>query len=328
MVTIIDVANAAGVAPSTVSYVISGKRAISPQTRRLVEAAIRETGYRRRAAGAPAAAGRRTGVLGLVAPLGAACTPPLLKIVAGAAEASRAHNLDLLLVTHDQGPMGLRRVISAALADALVVLDVEQSDPRLPVLLAWGRPAVVVGAPGHAPGLTCVAPDFAAAGSACLAHLAGLGHRSIAHLGLVDAKTAGAAEKFAEGLHDNGKRLGVRTISTECVASAEAVTRRMTELFTGDRPTALVVHEALAALALSAAEWLRLRIPEDLSVIAAGLTSTGPPTELTRIAVSPRELGTRAVELAVRQLDDGVAAGDDRIHPRLTIRTSTGPART
>ena len=51
--TITDVAKHAGVAPSTVSYVLSGNRSISPQTRRRVETSIRALKYHPHA-GAPA----------------------------------------------------------------------------------------------------------------------------------------------------------------------------------------------------------------------------------------------------------------------------------
>ncbi|WP_143264504.1 LacI family DNA-binding transcriptional regulator, partial [Amycolatopsis kentuckyensis] len=46
-VTVADVAGAAGVSPSTVSYVITGKRPISPRTRRRVLESIRTLGYQR-----------------------------------------------------------------------------------------------------------------------------------------------------------------------------------------------------------------------------------------------------------------------------------------
>ena len=46
MATIADVASHAGVSMSTVSYVLSGKRPISEETRQRVEEAIRELGYR------------------------------------------------------------------------------------------------------------------------------------------------------------------------------------------------------------------------------------------------------------------------------------------
>jgi DNA-binding LacI/PurR family transcriptional regulator len=43
MVTSRDVARLAGVSQSTVSYVMSGRRSISPETRRRVEAAIEDS---------------------------------------------------------------------------------------------------------------------------------------------------------------------------------------------------------------------------------------------------------------------------------------------
>ncbi len=46
LVKITDVARHAGVSPSTVSYVLSGKRSISEETARRVEESIRQLGYR------------------------------------------------------------------------------------------------------------------------------------------------------------------------------------------------------------------------------------------------------------------------------------------
>ena len=66
--TIADVAGDAGVSPSTVSYVLSGKRSISASTRHRVEQSIRKLGYRPHA-GARALAGNRSNVLALVVPL-------------------------------------------------------------------------------------------------------------------------------------------------------------------------------------------------------------------------------------------------------------------
>ena len=68
MATIADVARRAGVAPSTVSYVLTNRRRISPPTRKAVERAIRDLDYRPHA-GARALRGARTRVLALSFPL-------------------------------------------------------------------------------------------------------------------------------------------------------------------------------------------------------------------------------------------------------------------
>ena len=59
MAKIHEVAKAAGVSISTVSYALSGKRSISSDTRRRIEEAARELDYRPNA-GARMLAGRRT----------------------------------------------------------------------------------------------------------------------------------------------------------------------------------------------------------------------------------------------------------------------------
>src|SRR3954469_1594642 len=76
-VTITDVARHAGVALSTVSYVLSGKRAISATTRQRVLASIQALGYHPHA-GARALASRRTSVLALVLPLRSGMNLPVL----------------------------------------------------------------------------------------------------------------------------------------------------------------------------------------------------------------------------------------------------------
>ena len=63
-----DVAKAAGVSTSTVSYVLSGKRTISEETREQVLAAIRKLDYSPHS-GARSLASSRSNVLGLMVPL-------------------------------------------------------------------------------------------------------------------------------------------------------------------------------------------------------------------------------------------------------------------
>lgn len=94
MATIHDVARAAGVAPSTVSYVISGKRAVSPATRRRVQQQIRLLGYRPRASGLT----RRSNLLALLAPHRPGVdAPTVMRFTSAATAAASSLGLDLLL---------------------------------------------------------------------------------------------------------------------------------------------------------------------------------------------------------------------------------------
>jgi transcriptional regulator with XRE-family HTH domain len=96
-----DVARAAGVSTSTVSYVLSGKRPISAPTRQRVERSIRELGYRPHA-GARALASRTTNVLALMAPLRVDVNVSvIMQFVTGVVTSARTFEHDVLLLTQD-----------------------------------------------------------------------------------------------------------------------------------------------------------------------------------------------------------------------------------
>src|SRR3954462_13437579 len=81
MVTLADVARRAGVSASTVSYVLSGKRSISAQTRRRVQTAIEALGYHPNA-GARALASRRSNIIALMVPLRSGMYVPVIMEIA------------------------------------------------------------------------------------------------------------------------------------------------------------------------------------------------------------------------------------------------------
>ncbi len=159
MVKITDVARHAGVSPSTVSYVLSGKRSISEETRRRVRESIRELGYRPHAARALASS--RSNVLALMIPLRSGiAVPVVMQFAVSVVTAARRHDHDVLLLTQQEGEDGLRRVADSALVDALIVMDVQMKDPRLPLLRSLDRPSVLIGFPADADDLTCIDLDF------------------------------------------------------------------------------------------------------------------------------------------------------------------------
>ena len=182
-VTIVDVARRAEVSVSTVHYALNGKRRITPATRERVQRAVHELNYHPNA-GAQAMASHRANVLALMVPLrGDMHLPVVMEIATAVALTARRHGQDVLLLTGDEGPEGLRRVTASGRADALILMDVELDDRRIPILHEVGLPAVLIGLPADSTGLTCIDLDFCAAGAACVEHLASLGHREVALIG-------------------------------------------------------------------------------------------------------------------------------------------------
>ncbi|SDP45232.1 transcriptional regulator, LacI family [Streptomyces sp. cf386] len=330
MVKITDVARHAGVSASTVSYALSGKRPISEETRRRVEEAVRLLGYRPHA-GARALAGRRSNVLALVVPLRAGINVPVvMRFAVSVVTTARRYDHDVLLLTQEEGEEGLRRVADTALVDALIVMDVQLHDPRLPLLRDLDRPSVLIGFPADSDGLTCVDLDFKAAGEACVEHLARLGHRAVALVGSppeVYVRQTAFAQRVVQGFTAAADRGRLSSAVHPCEASPAAA-RAVAEQLLCEQPalTGVVVHnEAILEPLIDAFEQLGLRVPADLSITAICPDELAESLRLpvTSIALPSTEVGTRAVELLMRKLDGKDAPEATLLPPRMTERAST-----
>jgi len=160
-----DVARVAGVSQSTVSYVLTGNRPISEQTRRRVLDAIEQLTYQPNA-GARALASQRTRVIALVLPFDVVVdTTALVPFIETISISARSRDYDVLLLAANEGAAGLQRVAGRSLCDAIIVMNVQTRDERVPVAAALPVPVVMIGVPEDPQGLHCVDLDFAAAGA-------------------------------------------------------------------------------------------------------------------------------------------------------------------
>ncbi|HEV2779944.1 MAG TPA: LacI family DNA-binding transcriptional regulator [Actinophytocola sp.] len=329
-----DVARHAGVAPSTVSYVLSGKRAISEETRQRVLRSVRVLGYQPHA-GARALASNRSNVVALVIPLRSGMhVPVIMQFAISVVTAARQFDHDVLLLTQDEGVKGLQRVAGTALVDAIIVMDVELQDQRVPVLRELQRPSVLIGFPDDAEGLTCIDLDFAATGAVCLQHLADLGHRRVALIGSppeVYKRETGFATRLADGFKLAASRAKVAATVHPCEATPLAAHAVVATLLR-DHPdlTAVVVHnEAVVEPLLAAFANAGRSVPDDLSVVAVcpdELAERAHPG-LTSVAIPAEEIGRQAVNLLMTKLNGGLVPDDTLLQPRLVRRASTSKPR-
>ncbi|MGC5037833.1 LacI family DNA-binding transcriptional regulator [Streptomyces sp. DT190] len=321
MVRITDVARRAGVSPSTVSYALSGKRPISAETRRRVQEAARELGYRPQSG--PSAPGG-CDVLAVAAPLrGGVHLPALMRLTQAVVTAARGYDHDVLLLTHEEG---LTRLGGPARADAVLVVDVGLHDPRLPPLRSLGRPTALIGLPADPRGLTCVDLDYRAAGEACVHHLARLGHRAVALAGPPPEaylRETASARRLVEGFTAAADRYRLASsVHPAEPSGAHALADRL--LGAHPAPTAVVVqNDALLVPLLTAFRQRGRRIPQDLSVLAVG---TDVPETVSAVTVPSAELGTLGVQLLMRERTGPRPPGTTLLPPRLTERGSTARA--
>jgi DNA-binding LacI/PurR family transcriptional regulator len=330
MVTIAEVARQAGVSPSTVSYVLSRKRSISEDTRRKVEAAIESLGYHPHA-GARALASNRSNILALMVPLRSDMyVPVIMEIAMAVATEAREYGQDVLLLTKDEGVRGVRRIAGSGLADAMILMDIELEDDRLPVLRETDTPAVLIGVPRDPAGLPCVDLDFEATGAACVDHLADLGHRDIALIGEgegVYRRHTGFAALALAGFQRRAAERGLRAVHRSCEGTYESTAGVLARILEERSATSafVVQNESAIPPLLSLLRLSGRAVPEDNSVVAIcpDQVALQSSPRLTSVSIPAEEMGRRAVRLAMARLEGDAAASITLLPPRLTVRDSS-----
>lgn len=308
MATMAEVARLAGVSRSTVSYVLSGTRPISEETRQRVAAAMETLDYAPNAL-ARALAGRRTGLLGLLlttASLGQGVDTAGY-LTAAADEARRLDAHLMLLPGPADDADSVRETARQGLVDGFVVMEVYTTDARVDYLRAADIPFVLVGRTDDTTGIAYCDADFDAAAEEALAHLTGLGHRDVAvlarqegaggHRPGVDVRSRAAVDAAVA-------RHGVRARVLPVPATFPAGWDAYADVAGAGVTAVLVCNEAAGLGLVSAATAAGVRIPQDLSVLSlfSGTEAGGlVRPRLSSIGPDHWAMARRAVRYLVRR---------------------------
>ena len=181
-VTINDIARHAGVSKGAVSYALNGRPGVSEKTRTKILDVASELGWAPNRT-ARMLSGSRTETFGLVLardPRTLGSEPFYMEFVAGLQSelSQRGYALLLQLTSSSANELELYpRWWSERRVDAVVVVDIRVTDPRVSALSDLGVPAVFVGDPAMTGGFTTVWTDDATAMATALQRLVELGHR-------------------------------------------------------------------------------------------------------------------------------------------------------
>lgn len=309
--TMQDVARAAGVSMSTVSFVLNGTRPVAPATRTRIEAAMAELGYRRNAL-ARGLASRRSRIIALALPISrGGLNSTVMEFIEGisAGVQGRGYALVLWPLGHEHA-REIAGLAQQGLTDGVLAMDVHRGDARVRVLRDKGVPLVQIGQ-SDVPGLPFVDIDFAVTATAALGHLHELGHRRIGFINHSEASAEagyGPVLRMASGLEDAAAALGLRVPQWFADDSAEDGRQRVHEILDADPDiTAFVVMNDSAAFGvLQAARERGLNVPGDLSVLSVVSSPTAsaqtfPP--LTTLHAPGVALGTLAAESLIAALE-------------------------
>ncbi|QMU78422.1 LacI family transcriptional regulator [Streptacidiphilus sp. PB12-B1b] len=327
-----DVARLAGVSQSTVSYVLTGNRPISEETRRRVLDAIEELTYQPNA-GARALASQRTRVIALDLPFEAVVdTAALVPFIETISSIARSRDYDVLLLAGNEGSAGLQRVAGRSLCDAILVMNVQTRDERVPVAAALPVPVVMLGVPEDPQGLHCVDLDFAAAGRMAVEELAATGHQRIAiieHPAEMLDRRLSFIDRFLdaalEAAHQRSLPVEVSTPAERGRVALASVIDRLIGL-PGPGPLGLIVPNMQAQqsiLRLLAARGVVAGRDISLIGLCTDADATESDPQITNLAFEPLDLSQRAMQTLLALLEPtGIPAPPvmDLIPPRLTRR--------
>jgi len=336
-VTLVTVARAVGVSPTTVSNAYNRPQKLSPALRERILETARRLGYPGPNPAARSLRRGRAGSIGLL--FGEALTyafqdPGAVDFLRGLAEGTASDNTVLQLIAALDADESL---LANAIVDGLVVWTLPDRHPLLRLARERNIPLVIHGSP-RLEGVPFVGMDDRAAARAAAEHLVQLGHRSFAIVSqpfgpsrrarLHDAAKPGRPSYRVTRERLAGYRAVVDAPIYEIAVNSRDEGRRaaLALLQAGPRPTGvLAMSDELALGVLAAARELELRVPEDLSVV--GWDDLPSASGLTTIAQSLHEQGRMCARLLIAATR-GELAGDDLVHLApwsLVVRGSTGP---
>lgn len=302
--TIKDVAQHAGVAPSTVSVVlndVNGAR-VAPETRERILTSARELGY----AADPTARALRTqkaNTIGLVSDA-IATTPYAGQMLQGAQDAAWKRGMLMLLLNTGGDPDLQQAAIDTLVqrrVDGIIfatwyhqVVPVPEVPKGLPLVLLDARPADR--------DVSFVVPDEQAGAAVAVAELLDHGHRRIGFLQENSDIPAAAARLI--GYRDTLAAAGIAfdpALVTRDTGNAEGGRRALPRLLALDEPPTAVFcfNDRMAMGAYQAAAAHGVRVPEELSIIGFDDQpdiASGLHPGLSTVALPHYEMGAWAVE--------------------------------
>lgn len=320
--TIYDIAELAGVNPSTVSRALSKPGRVSAKTAQKIMDAAEQLNYQVNVFARALPTGR-TQTIGLI--VSDITNPAFFDVIRGAESAASARDYTLMLAesaeSADLELTAARRML--ATVDGLILASPRLSDEEI-ASLAAKKPVVVINR--NVDGVPSVIADADSGVSDAIRHLADMGHTEISYV-------AGPERSWmsARRWESIKARCDWHGITAAVVASSQPTVdggRRTAATVRSGTATAVICYNDLMAIGLMRElQAAGLAIPHDLSIMGFdnifGSDFTTPPLSTIKSPLS--ELGAAALQHVLAAVDHADAAPTLPVLPtELVLRGSTG----
>lgn len=321
--TINEVAKRAGVAKTTVSHAISGKRPVAPATRERIFKAMHDLQYSpspiaRRLAGSPGH------TIALVLPLASPTIADVeVRYIASIGAIVNQHGYTFLTLTAPQVNVDdLRQIVYSGLVDGVVLMRIQQKDERVKLLRETDIPFVLIGRTRDNKGLAYVDLNGEAAIGLAVDYLVELGHHAIGFICPEDLNFA-FAQRLVKGYERSCEKHQLPLYLSAASWSADAG-YRATLALVDQRPevTAIIVWSEIVTVgAVSALRDIGRRIPEEISVISFDKSEhlNLASADLTVIDTRPEDVGGQAADMLIHLLEGQPLEREQVLMPPLLI---------
>lgn len=332
-ITLKDVAEMAGVNPSTVSRVINNSGvAVKEETRQRILDAVKKLNYKPNAV-ARSLRTRSTQLLGMIIP---DITNPFFPICYKGAETAASEKGFSIILCNTDDQQEKEEMYIQSLRDRQVdglILATAQVDRALDQMSLEGYPYVFVNRRSRQTTGHYVVSDNLKGARLATDHLINLGHKNLAHISGPLYTDVGLARL-------EGFRLAVREhglpFSLDCVVESEfneeAGYWATVELLKKKRKVTAIfaANDSIAVGVMTAVGEFGLKIPEDISLVGFNdipiVSKLRPP--LTSVHLPLFNMGYLAAEMLIKMINSEPLEQDGIVlEPELVVRESTSGAK-
>ncbi len=326
-----DVAKLAGVSPATVSNVLTGRKAVSPELARKVAAAVKALDYR----ADPLASMLRSGDAKIVAVLVPDLDNPFFTSIVSAVEQCLGQDAYEVIVASSRGDEAVEQSkLKAMLAwrpAGLIVIPCSDAFPGRALVEASKTPYVIADRVTDTSSADTVSIDNEEAGRLAAQHLIDLGHRAI--LIAATSLTLANIRQRCEGACQAFRQHGLpKPDIIELGFASEPESPKLTDWFqTHGAPSAIqALTNATTLRALSTIAAVGLKLPTDISLIGFDdyTWMRARATPLSAVAQPVQAMGRLLWERLSARIKGETSPVKHVLLPcDLTIRDSTAPPR-
>lgn len=329
--SILDVARACNVAPSTVSNALANKRYVHIKTRERILEAAEKIGYQASTV-ARSLRMRRSWSIGLLV---ADVTNPFYpEVVRGVEEVSTKEGWYLFLCNTNHEVDKQDRYIEAMVnrqADGIILAS-HPTESNVDFLRKTGTPYVLLNKGHGVFDVDYVGIDHKAGIALAFKHLMALGHRRIAFI-QGHPESDGANQRF-DGYVDCLKKNGLSFEESLCArgaydfSSGQSAAQRL--LDRQANPSAIIAaSDTMAIGAIDTILKAGHRLPEDISVIGFDdiPAASMPRIDLTTVRVPKKKMGITAARILLQRIKNETTAEPQQIisSVELIVRNTTAP---